>query len=58
MSDYMCTYTGLQINPMNIQDDDIRTEDIAHALLNYEMPRLMNFPSPQPEPELTAPTSP
>ena len=28
----MCTYTGLQVNPMNIQDEDIRTEDIAHAL--------------------------
>ena len=32
MSDCMCTYTGLQVNPMNIQDEDIRTEDIAHAL--------------------------
>ena len=32
MSDCMCTYTGLLVNPMNIQDGDIRTEDIAHAL--------------------------
>ena len=32
MSDCMCTYTGLQVNPMNIQDEDIRPEDIAPAL--------------------------
>lgn len=29
---YMCTYTGHQADPLHLRDEDIRTEDIAHAL--------------------------
>lgn len=32
MNDEMNTYTGRQFNPMKIQPEDIRLEDIAHAL--------------------------
>lgn len=32
MHDFMCTFSGLRVNPLNLRNEDIAIEDIAHAL--------------------------